>query len=76
VFGLAFQFHLFSQKYPMMAHLTLDVVPSAVRMLNPAALCVRAAKGKHKRGVEKTSKAFRIRDPNFMVLIFPVGSKH
>jgi len=31
----------------MMAHLTLDVVPPAVRMLNPAALCVRAVAGKH-----------------------------
>jgi hypothetical protein len=73
--GLAFQFHLLSQKYPMMAHLTLDVVPSAVRRLNPAALFVRAVTGKHQRGMKKTSKAFHVRDPNFTVLIFPVGSK-
>jgi hypothetical protein len=59
-----------------MAYLTIDVVPSAVRRLNPAALCVRAVTGKHKRGMKKTSKAFHIRDPNFTVLIFPVDSKH
>lgn len=60
----------------MMAHLTLGVVPSAVRRLNPAALCVRAVTAKHKRRMKKTSKAFHIHDPNFTVLIFPVGSKH
>ena len=31
--------------------------------------------GRHKRGIKKTNKAFHIRDPNFTVLIFPVGSK-
>jgi hypothetical protein len=45
-------------------------------MLNPAALYVRGVTGKHQRGMKKTSKAFHIRDPNFTVLIFPVGSKH
>jgi hypothetical protein len=59
----------------MMAHLTLDVVPSAVRMLKPTALFVRAVTGKHKRGMKKTSKAFHIRDPNFTVLIFLQDSK-
>jgi hypothetical protein len=43
MFGLAFQFHLLSQKYPMMAHLTLDVVPSAVRMLKPG--CAMRGRG-------------------------------
>jgi hypothetical protein len=41
----------------MMAHLTLDVVPSAVRMLNPTALCVRAVEGKHKRGLKKNNQS-------------------
>jgi hypothetical protein len=48
----------------MMGHLTVDVVPSAVRRLNPAALCVRAATDQNKRGMKKTNKAFHIRDPN------------
>jgi hypothetical protein len=75
VFGLVLSVSLTLSKYPMMAHLTLDVVPPAVRMLNPVALFVRAVTGKHKRGMKKTNKAFHIRDPNFTVLIFPVGSK-
>jgi hypothetical protein len=40
----------------MMANPTLDVVPSAVRMLNPAALFVRAVTGKHKRAMKKTKQ--------------------
>jgi hypothetical protein len=76
VIGLAFQFHSLSQNirwWPVSPH---DVVLSAARMLKPD--CVIRARGHRQteaRHEEDKARPFRIRDPNFIVLIFPVGSK-